>query len=200
MNWNKSKTEFIDNLKLDIDRNLIPQIEREVECDIVKAITLGVIKLRESDIYMKDLLDYKIDSYPINEGYYHSGNSVEENIEEIVEVLETEYIREYVKYCIFMCNYLDYISSNVSYSLAEDGITFIFNSSLDLFIEDLMNEEELDYNQFHIFRKNILIDDIIDKYRSKIINYRMAITEYYLFKDIEYPVITDYISEFIFKD
>lgn len=60
MNWNKSKTEFIDSLKLDIERNLIPQIEREIECDIIKAITLGVIKLRESDIHIKDLLDYRI--------------------------------------------------------------------------------------------------------------------------------------------
>lgn len=101
-----------------------------------------------------------------------------------------------------MCNYLDYISGNVSYSITEDGVTFMFNSSLDLFIEDLINEEELelDYNQFPIFQRNILIDDIIDKYRSKIIEYKMAVTEYHLFKDIEYPIITDYISEFIFKD
>ena len=41
MNWiNSERNKFIDNLKSDIDRNLIIQIEREIECDIIKAIVL----------------------------------------------------------------------------------------------------------------------------------------------------------------
>lgn len=52
MNWiNSERNKFIDNLRIDIDRNLIVQVEKEIECDIIKAIVLNVIRLRESDIY-----------------------------------------------------------------------------------------------------------------------------------------------------
>ena len=46
MNWiNSERNKFIDNLRIDIDRNLIIQIEKEIECDIVKAIVQRFIRL-----------------------------------------------------------------------------------------------------------------------------------------------------------
>ena len=184
MNYsNSERNKFIDNLRVDIDRNLIIQIEKEIECDIIKAIVLNVIKLRDSDIYVRDLLDYKIDSYPISEGYYHSGSSVEENIVEIVDY------------------YSEYLGTKISY-LIEEGSILTDTNQITEFIEELMEEDKLkiNYKNLSLIKEDRLIDDIIDKYRSKIIEYRLAITEYNLFKETDYPIITDYISEFIVKN
>ena len=73
---------------------------------------------------------------------------------------------------------------------------------IEEFIEELIEEDKLkiNINELTIIKEDRLIEDIIDKYRIKIIEYRMALTEYYLFKEIEYPVITDYISAFIIKN
>ena len=202
MNYsNSERNKFIDNLRVDIDRNLIIQIEKEIECDIIKAIVLNVIKLRDSDIYVRDLLDYKIDSYPISEGYYHSGSSVEENIVEIVEVLEKEYIKNYLTYCISFNYYSEYLGTKISY-LIEEGSILTDTNQITEFIEELMEEDKLkiNYKNLSLIKEDRLIDDIIDKYRSKIIEYRLAITEYNLFKETDYPIITDYISEFIVKN
>ena len=202
MNYsNSERNKFIDNLRVDIDRNLIIQIEKEIECDIIKAIVLNVIKLRDSDIYVRDLLDYKIDSYPISEGYYHSGSSVEENIVEIVEVLEEEYIKNYITYCISFNYYSEYLGTKISY-LIEEGSILTDTNQITEFIEELMEEDKLkiNYKNLSLIKEDRLIDDIIDKYRSKIIEYRLAITEYNLFKETDYPIITDYISEFIVKN
>ena len=200
MNWiNSERNKFTDNLKSDIDRNLIIQIEREIECDIIKAIVLDVIRLRRTDIYIRDLLDYEIESYPLSEGYYHSGNSVEENIEEIVEVLEREYIKEYISYCITFNLHLEYLETKISYMIEEGTILTDINQ-INEFIEEIMEELKIDYRDLSIIKGDRLIDDVIDKYRSRVIAYRMAQTEYYIFKEREYPVITDYISEFVVKD
>lgn len=202
MNWiNSERNKFIDNLRIDIDRNLIVQVEKEIECDIVKAIVLKVIILRDTDIYIKDLLDYKIENYPLSEGYYHSGASVEENIKEILEIMEREYIKNYLTYCISYNLYPEYLDTKISCII--EGEKIIFDSyQIEEFIDELMEEERLKINlkELAIIKEDRLIDDIIDKYQSKIVEYRLAITEYNIFKEIEYPMITDYISEFIVKN
>ena len=86
--------------------------------------------------------------------------------------------------------------------MIEEGTILTDVNQIKEFIEELMEEEELkiDYRNLSIIKGDRLIDDVIDKYRSRIIAYRTAQSEYYIFKERDYPVITDYISESVIKD
>lgn len=193
----ENKNNFIKELINETRKDLIKVIEGNIKCDIVKAITLNAVDSGYSDKTYREFLKATVNSYPINEGWFHDSYLYKEVVDEIIKEVSLRYIEDYVKLCLNYGEHSDFLLDNLTTALNPETI---YTETLNEFCLDIFENEgiKIIQTELDLYKSNPKVEVFYTDYINMVVGYTIERSQYYLLStqdsELECPNINEYIT------